>query len=218
MNSLILLGPPGSGKGTYASALKESLGIPHISTGDMFREEIRGESGLGREIKGYLDRGDLVPDETTNRVVAGRLAKDDCRPGFLLDGYPRTVGQAEELDRTLRARGGRVKGALLVELSEATLVKRISGRRVCSQCGRVFNVHTAMRPKKEGVCDKCGGALAQRGDDREETARHRLELYRNQTLSLVEYYDRRGILVHVNGEADLNEAVESMKRDIAALA
>mgnify|MGYP001583132606 CR=1 FL=1 len=108
MNSLILLGPPGSGKGTYASALKEKLGIPHISTGDMFREEIRGGSDLGREIKGYLDRGDLVPDSTTNRVVAVRLAKDDCKPGFLLDGYPRTVGQAEELDKNLAERGSKL--------------------------------------------------------------------------------------------------------------
>ena len=170
---LVLLGMPGTGKGTQAKILKEKYGIPHISTGELFREAIAKKTVLGVKVAGFLREGKLVPDEIVNEVVLERLKESDCRAGFLLDGYPRTVEQAEALDKALSSGGKKVK-VLSVELEEDEVLRRLSGRRICERCGREYNVFY-IRPKVPGICDACGGKLIQRDDDRDETIRKRLE-------------------------------------------
>jgi len=196
---LVFMGPPGAGKGTQAEAVAERYGVPHVSSGDIFRGEIQRATPLGRRIKSYLDSGALVPDEITVQVVAGRLAAADCANGWLLDGFPRTEGQAEALDKALDESGTRLSAVVLLELDAEVIVDRMGGRRFCPKCGRSYHVRF-IRPRVQGKCDRDGADLVIRDDDKPETVRARLATYRRQTAPLIEYYDRRGALVRVSGD------------------
>jgi adenylate kinase len=189
---LVFIGPPGVGKGTYAAAVSQRFGIPHISTGDMIREEIKRGSELGRKLKEYVERGLLVPDEIVTEMVRERLSREDCKRGFILDGYPRTLKQAEELDRITA-----IDLVLNFVAPDEVIIDRISGRRICRVCGAIYHVKY-MPPKVPGVCDRCGGPLYQREDDKPEVVARRLEVYRQQFAPIIEYYRRRGILVDVD--------------------
>lgn len=188
---LIFIGPPGIGKGTYATAVSERYGIPHISTGDIFREEVKKGSELGRKVKKYLEAGELVPDEIVIEVVRERLKKEDCRKGFILDGYPRTLRQAEELDKMTS-----IDLVLNFYAPDEVIIERLSGRRICVKCGAIYHVKF-MPPKKPGVCDKCGGKIIQRKDDTPEVIKHRLEVYRRVFTPIINYYKEKGILLDV---------------------
>ena len=196
--NLILLGPPGAGKGTQAAMIVEKYNIPHISTGDIFRENIKNGTKLGKKAKAYMDKGELVPDSLVIEIAEDRLRKEDCKEGFLLDGFPRTVEQAVALDAFLADEGKKVDHVLDIDVDKPELLKRITGRRVCHACGATFHV-TGMPPKVEGVCDKCGGELIQRADDTVETAENRIEVYNSQTKPLLDYYDRAGNIAHLDG-------------------
>ncbi len=196
--NLILLGPPGAGKGTQAAMIVEKYNIPHISTGDIFRENIKNGTKLGKKAKSYMDKGELVPDSLVIEIAEDRLRKEDCKEGFLLDGFPRTVEQAVALDAFLADEGKKVDHVLDIDVDKPELLKRITGRRVCQACGATFHV-TGMPPKVEGVCDKCGGELIQRADDTVETAENRIEVYNSQTKPLLDYYDRAGNIAHLDG-------------------
>lgn len=200
--NLILLGPPGAGKGTQAVKIVEKYHIPHISTGDIFRENIKNGTELGKKAKAYMDKGELVPDSLVIEIATDRLTKDDCKDGFLLDGFPRTVEQAVALDAFLADAGKRVDHVLDIDVPKPELMKRLIGRRVCKVCGATFHV-TGMPPKKEGICDKCGGELIQRADDTEETVENRIEVYNSQTKPLIDYYDRAGNIAHLDGSIGL---------------
>lgn len=201
---VVLLGPPGAGKGTQAARLAASWGVPHVSTGDAFRQAVAEGTALGKLAQEYMQRGELVPDEVVNGVVAARLARDDCAPGFVLDGYPRTLPQAEALEGMLEERGLRLDAVVDLTVSEEELVRRAAGRRVCSRCGA--NYHLEFRPPRHaGRCDLCGGELVQREDDRPETVSRRLAVYRRQTAPLVEFYRARGLLVEVDGGGTVEE-------------
>ena len=190
---LILLGPPMSGKGTQAARLTEQLGIPQVSSGDLFRENIKNQTSLGLEAKGYIDRGDLVPDEVTIGMVEDRLNREDCCEGALLDGFPRTIIQAEALDGILTELGASLSAVISVDVPEDSLVERASGRRICRSCGQSYNL-TFNPPQKDGICDLDGGELYQREDDKPDTVRQRLAVYLAQTSPLIEFYRARGIL------------------------
>ncbi|WP_306370894.1 adenylate kinase [Nocardiopsis sp. CC223A] len=192
----VLVGPPGAGKGTQAQILAAELSIPKVSTGDIFRANVSGGTELGKKAKEYMDRGDLVPDEVTNAMVKDRLAQDDAAGGFLLDGFPRNVAQAGTLKDMLRGLDTRLDVVLELRVDEDEVVRRLSGRRSCPQCGRVYHVEYDA-PKVEGRCDDDGAELYQREDDREETIRHRLKVYRDQTAPLVEYYEKEGLLATI---------------------
>lgn len=196
---VILLGPPGAGKGTQATRIHDRYGLPHISTGDLFREALAEDSDLGRKVKSYLDAGQLVPDEATSAVVAQRIDRPDCENGFMLDGFPRTLGQVSALDGLLRERRLRLDAALFFEVTEATSVERLSGRLLCEACGAGFHRRN-IPPRREGVCDNCGGKLVQRTDDRPETVKERLRVYAAQTSALAEEYRCRGLLRRVNAD------------------
>ena len=197
---IILLGPPGAGKGTQADALSERLGIPHIATGNIFRQAVKEQTPIGLEAKRYMDAGALVPDEVTIGIVRERLAKADCQDkGFILDGFPRTACQAEELDRIINDLGEPLDSVFFINLNTEVLIGRISGRRTCRNCNAMFHA-TYSPPKDARVCDKCGGELYQRDDDREETVRRRLEVYNEQTLPLISFYRDKGMLTNVNGD------------------
>jgi adenylate kinase len=212
---LVLLGMPGAGKGTQAEQLAALLGIPHITSGGLFREHLAQETALGQEARGYIERGDLVPDDLTIRMVAERLARPDCAAGFVLDGFPRTVVQAQALEETLARMGAALDAVPLIQISAEVALARLAGRWTCRQCGAVF--HTLFDPpRREGVCDACGGELYQRPDETSEAHRRRLEVYQEQTAPLVDYYERQGLLVRIDGEqsiedvqADLLEAVRA---------
>ncbi len=201
---LVFMGPPGAGKGTQAKAVAEHYGIPHVSSGDIFRGEIERKTPLGLKIKSYLDGGTLVPDDITVGAVAGRLAQKDCADGWLLDGFPRTEGQARALDRTLAADGKKLDGVVNLELDAEEIVRRMSGRRMCPKCGHSYHVEH-IPPRREGVCDACGAKLIIRDDDRPETVRQRLKTYTEQTAPLVGYYRRQGLLVRVDGDGTPDE-------------
>lgn len=207
----LLMGPPGAGKGTQAVILAEKLGIPHISTGDMFRRAVKEQTPLGVEAKRYMDSGQLVPDEVTIGIVRERLAETDCANGFLLDGFPRTVFQAEALDDILTKLGTNLDVALNIDVDSEALIGRITGRRMCRNCGKPYHV-TFSPSKVEDRCDACGGELYQRDDDKEETVRKRLEVYNAQTLPLLDYYKAKGIVVNVDG----NQPMEKVTEDILA--
>jgi len=196
--NVVLLGAPGAGKGTQAERIVADFGLPHISTGDMLRAAVAAGTPMGREAAKYMEAGALVPDEVVVGVVKERLAQPDAREGFLLDGFPRTVAQAEALDALLAAEGRAITHVVLIEVPDEELVQRIAGRRSCGRCGKLYNV-TFDPPKVEGVCDVCGGELVQRADDNEETVRRRLAVYHEQTAPLVDYYRRRGVLHSVFG-------------------
>ncbi|RLF09883.1 MAG: adenylate kinase [Thermoprotei archaeon] len=210
---LVIFGPPGAGKGTQAKMLSEKLGVPHIATGDIFREAVKAGTELGRLAKQYMDRGELVPDEVVIGIVEERLRRPDCSKGFILDGFPRTIKQAEVLDEMLQKMGVKLDAVVNLEVSEDEVVKRISLRRTCRNCGAIYHLITNP-PKKEGVCDKCGGELYQRDDDREETVRSRLRVYRQQTEPLLKFYEQRGLLKNVDGEKRIEEV---FKEILAAL-
>ncbi len=201
---LILLGPPGVGKGTQAKKIAEAYGVPHISTGDMLREAVRKGTPLGREAKAIMDRGDLVPDRVVIGIVSDRMAGEDCRRGWILDGFPRTVEQADALGAMLTNLGGGVQYVVSFQMEEAGLVRRLSGRRSCESCRAAFHLFFNP-PKQEGICDACGGRLVQRDDDREETVRERLSVYRRKTEPLIAYYQGRGLLRIVDAGARIEE-------------
>ena len=198
----ILLGPPGAGKGTQAAKIVEKYGVPHISTGDIFRENIKKGTELGKKAQEYMNRGELVPDDLVIEIATTRLLEDDCRNGFLLDGFPRTVYQAEKLDEFLTARDSKIDKVLDIAVEKDELIARLTGRRVCKACGASFHV-VNIPPKKEGVCDFCGGELIQRADDNLETVTNRIDVYEAQTMPLVEYYEKAGNLVHIDGSTGL---------------
>ncbi|HHY79277.1 MAG TPA: adenylate kinase [Thermoanaerobacter sp.] len=208
---VILLGPPGAGKGTQAVKVAKEFDIPHISTGDIFRQNLRDNTDLGKLAKEYMDKGLLVPDEVTNKIVEDRLEKDDCQKGFLLDGYPRNVTQAEELDRFLQQKGTYLDCVLNIEVEEDALIERITGRRVCPNCGATYHIKTSP-PAVDNVCDKCSTKLIQRSDDKLESVVKRLEVYESQTKPLIEYYTKKNILVNIDGNKSVEEVFEDIKK------
>lgn len=205
---LVLLGLPGAGKGTQGELLSEQLDVPHISTGAMFRAAISSDSTLGRKAKAYIDRGELVPDDLSIEIVKERLSRGDCERGFILDGFPRTVPQAEALDRALPALGTALDAAVNIRISEAEAVRRIAERMVCSQCGSTYN--RSLHGVLGGKCRECGGPLVQRPDDTVETAHNRLRVYMDQTHPVVSYYADRGLLVTVDGERPIEQVFEAI--------
>ena len=207
---MVIFGPPGSGKGTQAKLVSELYGIPHISTGDILREEVERGSELGRMAEGYISRGLLVPDEVVIGIVRQRLMREDCRPGFILDGFPRTLRQAEELDRILGELGWRLDVVVNLVVSEEEVLRRITLRRMCSVCGAIYHLESNP-PKRPGVCDRCGGRLYQRDDDTEETVRKRLQVYRAQTEPILRYYRERGLVRDVDGNPPIEEVFEEVK-------
>ena len=203
----VLVGPPGAGKGTQAQFLSSHLSIPKISTGDIFRDNVSHGTALGRQAQGYMERGDLVPDEVTIAMVTDRLADDDTGAGFLLDGFPRNVPQAETLEKMLSAVDTRLDVVLELVVDDDEVVRRLSGRRTCRRCGRVWHV-AFDPPSRPSICDDCGGELFQRDDDREETIRHRLEVYQQQTAPLVAFYADEGILLGIDATGPVDEITE----------
>jgi adenylate kinase len=206
---LVLLGPPGAGKGTQAKKISEKYNLPHISTGDIFRRNIKEGTPLGMKAKEYMDKGELVPDELVIELVEDRLEQDDCKDGFLLDGFPRTVNQAEKLDEYLSSKGNSLDLVIDLEVDEDILLDRMIGRRVCKVCGANYHIKT-MPPKKEGVCDVCGGEVIQRADDTEETVRNRFEVYQRQTAPLIEYYQEKNLLAKIEGTGGPDKVFESI--------
>ncbi|MFJ3720327.1 adenylate kinase [Streptomyces sp. NPDC090057] len=214
---IVLVGPPGAGKGTQAVRLAEKLGVPHISTGDLFRANISQQTELGKLAKSYMDAGNLVPDEVTIAMAKDRMEQPDAENGFLLDGFPRNVSQAKALDELLTAEGITLDAVLDLEAPEEEVVKRIAGRRVCrNDSSHVFHV-TYKKPKTEGVCDVCGGELYQRDDDSEATVRKRLEVYHTQTEPIIDYYKAQGLVVTISALGKVEEvtahALEALQRD-----
>ena len=210
---LVLVGPPGAGKGTQAVHLAKHFGIPHISTGDIFRANIKGETQLGLLAKSYMDKGELVPDSVTNEMIADRLTNSDTNNGFLLDGYPRNEEQAKYLDGVLADRNAPLDAVLEFQLADSEIVKRLSGRRVCKSCGAIFH-NLFEKPKVEGVCDSCGGQLIQRDDDKETVIQNRLDVYNQQTAPIINYYKKSALLHSISA---LGEVSEISNRAIAAL-
>jgi adenylate kinase len=212
---LLIMGRPGAGKGTQAVNIREYYNIPHISTGDMFRAAIKNKTALGLEAKSYMDKGALVPDEVTIGIVKARLLEDDCKKGFLLDGFPRTIAQAEALDAFLKENGIKLDAVLDVNVPAEILVRRMVGRRVCKTCGATY--HVEFNPSKvEGVCDNCGSPLIQRADDTEATAKNRLAVYDNQTAPLLDFYKKQNILKTVNGDQPLDKVFDDIKSVLGA--
>jgi adenylate kinase len=198
------LGPPGAGKGTQARDLAGGWSVPHIATGDMLREAVAAGTTLGREAKAYMDRGALVPDDVIIAMIAERLHQPDARNGFLLDGFPRTIAQAEGLERLLKDRGRPLEHVIYFDVAEPELVRRLTGRRVCRACGHSFHV-VSNPPRREGVCDACGGELYQRADDSESTVRNRLDVYAKQTAPLLDWYAGKSLLTSVKGEGTIED-------------
>ena len=214
--NLIMLGPPGAGKGTQAERLVEDFELPYYATGDILRSAVREGSELGSEAKQHMDRGDLVPDELVTKVIVGRLDTPEAADGFVLDGFPRTRGQAQSLDDQIDRLGRRLTAALLIEVDDDEVVRRLSGRRVCAANGHLYHVDYDP-PKREGVCDEDGSPLEQRYDDRPETVKHRLEVYHEQTQPLVEFYDERGMLRRFDGSRKPGEVHDHIKATLATL-
>lgn len=205
---IVLLGPPGAGKGTQAEVLTKKLLVPHISTGDMFRAAIKNGTAMGIEAKSYMDRGQLVPDEVTVGIIKDRIAQSDCSGGFLLDGFPRTIAQAEALDKLLEDKGG-LDAVLNISVPLEKLVERLTGRRMCRKCGAIYHM-LYNAPAKEGVCDACGGELYQRDDDKLETVTNRLDVYEAQTAPLIGFYEKQGKLFTVNGDQPINAVLADL--------
>jgi len=200
---LILLGPPGAGKGTQANVLSAKINIPHVSTGDILREAVKAQTPVGLKAKSFMDKGDLVPDDVVIEIVKERLKEPDTKDGFILDGFPRTLTQAKNLDKTFEEMGLNVDMVIYFETSPEVSIRRLGGRRVCHDCGANYHV-VNMPPKKENSCDKCGGRLFQRDDDKEETVRNRLSVYEQKTKDLIDHYRNRGKLQTVNGDHEVD--------------
>ena len=196
--NLILLGPPGAGKGTQATRIIEKYNVPHISTGDIFRENIKNNTPLGQKTQEYMNKGELVPDQLVVDIALDRLSKDDCKNGFLLDGFPRTVFQADALDKFLKDQGRGIDLVINIEVEDKMLIERLDARRVCPTCAATYNV-IGMPPKKEGVCDKCSDTLIQRKDDKKETVGNRIKVYHEQTSPLIDYYKEKGLIQDFDG-------------------
>ena len=206
---ILLMGPPGAGKGTQAAALVKELGVPHISTGDMFRAAIKEGTEMGKKAKSFIDAGNIVPDEVTIGIVRDRLAKDDCKKGFILDGFPRTVGQADALKGILSDLGLTLDKVLNISVPSSELIERAVGRRICKACGATY--HLKFNPTKvEGKCDECGGELYQRADDTAETMGNRLKKYEESTKPLIDYYTAAGVYAEVDGLQDISKVTESL--------
>ena len=196
------MGPPGAGKGTQAQVLAKDLSLPHVSTGDMLREALKAETTLGLKAKAFMEKGALVPDEVVIALVSERLSKDDAKKGFILDGFPRTPEQAESLDKSLKELKMPLDIVLYFKTSLPVIIRRLSGRRVCSQCGKNYHL-TNFKPKVEGICDVCGAKLFQRPDDKEETIENRLKVYEKQTEPLIEYYKKKNFLYETSGDLEV---------------
>ena len=205
-----MLGAPGAGKGTQAQRIAEACGIPHISTGDIFRANIKAGTELGKKAKEYMDRGALVPDEVTIGMLLDRIHEKDCEKGYILDGFPRTIPQAENLSKALAEEGTRVDAAIDIEVPDENIVKRMGGRRACPKCGATYQVQFNP-PKKEGICDVCGSSLVVREDDRPETVKKRLSVYHEQTEPLIAYYRKAGVLKTVDGTKDMDQVFEDIQ-------
>ncbi|WP_419050130.1 adenylate kinase [Gallintestinimicrobium sp.] len=201
---IIMLGAPGAGKGTQAKMIADKYGVPHISTGDIFRANIKNGTELGMEAKKYMDQGLLVPDELTVRILLDRVAQDDCKNGYVLDGFPRTIPQAEVLDSELTKLGDHIDYAINVDVPDENIVKRMSGRRACLTCGATYHIEH-VPPKKEGICDVCGSELVLRDDDKPETVKNRLNVYHEQTQPLIDFYTKKGVLKTVDGTVPMEE-------------
>jgi len=200
---IIMLGAPGAGKGTQAKMIADKYGVPHISTGDIFRANIKNGTELGMEAKKYMDQGLLVPDELTVRILLDRVAQDDCKNGYVLDGFPRTIPQAEVLDSELTKLGDHIDYAINVDVPDENIVKRMSGRRACLTCGATYHIEHV--PPKEGICDVCGSELVLRDDDKPETVKNRLNVYHEQTQHLIDFYTEKGVLKTVDGTVPMEE-------------
>lgn len=201
---IIMLGAPGAGKGTQAKMIADKYGVPHISTGDIFRANIKNGTELGMEAKKYMDQGLLVPDELTVRILLDRVAQDDCKNGYVLDGFPRTIPQAEVLDSELTKLGDHIDYAINVDVPDENIVKRMSGRRACLTCGATYHIEH-VPPKKKGICDVCGSELVLRDDDKPETVKNRLNVYHEQTQPLIDFYTEKGVLKTVDGTVPMEE-------------
>lgn len=215
--NLVLMGLPGAGKGTQAEKIVEKYSIPHISTGDMFRAAMKEGTELGLKAKSFMDQGALVPDEVTIGIVRERLSKDDCQKGFLLDGFPRTVAQAEALENMLTGLNKKIDYCLNIDVDQSILMERLTGRRICKECGATYHL-VFNPPAKEDTCDRCGGELYQRADDNEETVHNRLEVNIQQSEPLLHFYETKGYLKNINGQQDINDVfndIDSLLRELA---
>lgn len=206
---LVLLGGPGAGKGTQAKMLKEKYDLPHISTGDIFRANINNNTDLGKEAKKYIDKGLLVPDELVGDLVIDRIAEDDCKNGYIFDGFPRTIPQAKDLDKSLESSGEKIDFVINIEVEDENIIRRMSGRRACLKCGATYHIEH-IPPKKEGICDKCGSNIVLRDDDAPETVRNRLVIYHEQTQPLIDYYNSKGNLISVDGSRPMKDIHEEI--------
>lgn len=212
---IIMLGAPGAGKGTQAKKIAKKYEIPHISTGDIFRANIKNNTELGKKAKTYMDKGLLVPDELTVDLVIDRVQQEDCKNGYILDGFPRTIPQAESLTKALSDRGEAIDYAIDVDVPDENIVNRMSGRRACLTCGATYHV-TFAPPAKEGICDVCGAELVLRDDDKPETVQKRLAVYHEQTQPLIDYYKEKGVLHSVDGTKDMEEVFQSITEILGA--
>lgn len=213
---LVLLGPPGAGKGTQAEKIVDEFGVLHVSTGDIFRKNIKEETELGKKVKGYLAEGKLVPDELTIDLVWDRLDQDDCKDGFMLDGFPRTIAQAEALTKGLEERQIKLDSVINIDVDSEVLVKRLAGRRVCLNCGASYHVDNKPS-KEEGTCDRCGHEIVQREDDKEETVKNRIDVYKKQTEPLIEYYSNLGLIFNVDGTLGPDDVFGKIKDHLTQL-
>jgi adenylate kinase len=212
---VLLLGPPGSGKGTQAGALAARWGIPHIASGDLLRAHVRDNTDLGRRARPYMDRGALVPDDLILDMMAGRLAEADAQRGFALDGFPRTIAQAEALDQRLEELGQQLAAVIYLEVPDQELLRRLGGRRICTKCNAIYHIDT-MPPKTAGVCDRCRGPLTQRDDERPDVVRNRLRVYEEQTEPLLSYYSRRNLLHRIDGTIGVSRVLQEITRIVGA--
>ncbi|NLL77448.1 MAG: adenylate kinase [Clostridiales bacterium] len=212
---IIMLGAPGAGKGTQAKMIADKYSVPHISTGDIFRANIKNGTELGKEAKKYMDQGLLVPDELTVKILLDRVAADDCAKGYVLDGFPRTIPQAEVLDKALTELGDRIDYAIDVDVPDENIVKRMSGRRACLACGATYHMEH-VPPQKEGICDRCGKELVLRDDDKPETVLNRLKVYHDQTQPLIDFYGKKGVLRTVDGTKPMQDVFNAIVETLEA--
>ena len=211
MMIVILMGPPGAGKGSQAALIEQHYKITHISTGNMFRENFKNETAIGKLAKEYIDQGHLVPDNLTNDIVRERLSRKDIKKGFMLDGYPRNLAQAISLDKLIKRNGWKIDYVINISVDEEVLLRRITGRRVCPNCGAVYHIDTK-KSQHEGICDVCASTLIQRADDTVETVKTRIDIYNESSKTLIDYYSQQGILVNVKGNDSIDETFEDIKK------